>query len=92
MNKKGAEFAVGTIVMLVLGLVVLVILILVVRQQITKGAEKYTDIREEATIKKECTSPRTCSNECRPDQHEVFSLTGVWANCGPNQSCCEANR
>ena len=54
MKKKGVEMAVGTVIMIVLGLIVLVILIIVVRQQVTRGAAKIGEIGEEVTTTGGC--------------------------------------
>ena len=83
-NKKGAEFAIGTVIMIVLGLAVLIIMILVVRQQVTKGASKYTEIGEEVTTTGGCYSlleGRSCvkGTSCPPDM--TGPVPGAWADC-----------
>jgi hypothetical protein len=84
MNKKGAEMATNTIIMIILGLVVLVILILVIRQQVTKGASKYTEIGEDVTTTGGCYSlfeGRSCvktTGTCPPDMKEE---PGAWPDC-----------
>ncbi len=95
-NKKGAEFAIGTVVMVVLGLAVLIILILVVRQQVTKGAQGYTGIANQTDL-----NPTKCANlilgrscatvdQCaKANGREVFSTQGKWQDCGSGQICCE---
>jgi len=93
MNKKGAEFAVGTVVMIVLGLAVLVILILVVRQQVTKGSQGYSDISDQATVNPtKCTSiimDRRCvaSGECTG--RKVPPPQGGWTDCTQGTVCCQ---
>ena len=82
MKKKGVELAVGTVIMIVLGLAVLVILILVVRQQVTKGAKSYTEIGEQVTMSGGCSNileGRACvKGSCPPDMDTV---SGTWADC-----------
>jgi len=96
-NKKGAEFAIGTVVMIVLGLAVLIILILVVRQQVTKGAQGYSDIGGQAELNStKCTNiilGRSCSTsqQCATAQGRYYSSSpqGQWTDCGQGQGCCE---
>ena len=82
MDKRGAEMAISTVVWIVLGLVVLIIIILVVREQITKGAAKYTEIGEQVTTTGGCSSfleGRSCVEKgCPPDMTRV---RGTWADC-----------
>jgi len=95
MNKKGAEIATSTIVMILLGLAVLIILIMVFRQQIAKGAQQYANISSQTTLSSDsCASiilGRACSDTCDPakGQREVFSPSGQWKDCG-SKKCCEA--
>lgn len=82
-DKKGAEIAISTIVMIVLGLAVLVILILVVRQQVTKGAGQYGEISESIGGGAGCFNileGRSCvkGRNCPPDMTPV---TGTWPDC-----------
>ncbi len=82
-RKKGAEMAINTVIMIILGLVVLVILILVIRQQVTKGASKYTEIGEDVTTTGGCYNlieGRSCvKGSCPPDMKE--DTTGTWQDC-----------
>ncbi|VVB81066.1 Uncharacterised protein [uncultured archaeon] len=85
MNKKGAEFAINTVIMIVLGLIVLVILILVVRQQVTKGASQYTQIGEQATATGGCASfleGRSCvKGTACPPPPDMLTVPGTWPDC-----------
>lgn len=98
-NKKGAEFAIGTVVMIVLGLAVLIILILVVRQQVTKGAQGYSDIGGQAELNPtKCTNiilGRSCTTaqQCASAGGRYFSSSpqGAWQDCGAGQGCCESS-
>jgi len=97
MKEKKGDIAIGTVISVVLGLVVLVIIILVVRQQVTKGASKYSEIGEQATIKQDtCTSfimGRVCSNnacDINKGYKEKFPPTGEWTDCGSGKHCCES--
>jgi len=98
-RKKGAEMAINTVIMIILGLIVLVILILVVRQQVTKGAAKYTELGDQATATGGCSSfleGRSCvKGTCPPDMKPV---AGTWADCeakkdkpkqGDRYVCCK---
>ena len=94
MQKKGAEFAVGAVIMIVLGLIVLVILAVVVRQQVTKGASQYTQFGDQATQQ----SPDRCSSliqgryctvsSCKPTERDVSS--NAWGDCKQSEQkkCC----
>lgn len=94
-NKKGAEFAIGTIVMMVLGLVVLVILILVFRQQITKSSQGYTDLGQQALSGENCkTQTQSCMtlNECGDKKgRQITSVFGGWKDCKEGQICCKTS-
>ncbi|MCX6709284.1 MAG: hypothetical protein NTW67_06600 [Candidatus Woesearchaeota archaeon] len=84
-RKKGAEMAINTIIMVILGLVVLVILILVIRQQVTKGASKYTEIGEDVTATGGCYSlfeGRSCvkGTGCPPPP-DMVTVPGTWPDC-----------
>jgi len=46
MHKKALEMAMGTIVAIVLGLIVLIILIIFVQQQVTKSSGKLGEIEK----------------------------------------------
>ena len=92
--KKGQGMSIQTVVMIILGLVVLAIIVLVVRQQVTGGAKRYTNISLESEIKIDKCSAfflnRACSdNPCDTSKgfEEVYSPTGTWTDC-PNKQCC----
>lgn len=96
-TKKGAEFAIGTVVMIVLGLAVLIILILVVRQQVTKGAQGYSDIGGQAKIDGDNCKNIILGRSCVPSANcdtskgmrQVYSTSGQWADCKSPNVCCE---
>ena len=95
--KKGQGMSVQTVVMIVLGLIVLVILVMVVRQQVTGGAKKYTEIGKEATIKADkCGSfilGRSCSDSpCDTSKgfEQVYSPSGKWTDKDCNYCCQKA--
>jgi hypothetical protein len=98
-NKKGAEFAIGTVVMVVLGLAVLIILILVVRQQVTKGAQGYTGIANQTDLSptkctnlilgRSCTTAQQCASA--GGRYYSSSPQGAWQDCGAGQGCCETS-
>lgn len=100
-NKKGAEFAVGTVMMVVLGLVVLIIIILVVRQQVTQGAKGYTDIAEQARLNpsltkcssiipsRGCTDSGTCQKAGGQSLGSTSPQGPPWQDCASTQICCQ---
>ena len=95
-NKKG-DLAIGPVIAIILGLVVLIILIMVVRQQVTKGAERYDAIGGEAELAADkCASiifGRACSSNCDPNkkQKQVYSPAGQWKDCSKvGKVCCES--
>ncbi len=92
--KKGVEIATNTMVLIIISLIVLAIVVLVFRQQVTKGAEKYTSIGKEAEINAtKCSNiilGRACSdNACKTGEgfKEEYSPTGTWSDC-PGKHCC----
>jgi len=93
MKKKGVELGIQTVVVAALGLIVLVILIIVIRQQIGAGAQRYTDISKEAEkqIIDRCEgflSARTCEASCG-DKTTVPAPSKGWQDCTQGQVCCE---
>ncbi|RJQ18718.1 hypothetical protein C4580_06500 [Candidatus Woesearchaeota archaeon] len=98
MQKRGAEFAVGTVIAIVLGLIVLVIVALVIRQQVTKGSSQYTELGEQAGSLGGCSNlllGRGCfENQCPPDKVPEIQ-PDQWADCmrksvgGKRFVCCK---
>ncbi|MBI4146515.1 hypothetical protein HY489_04210 [Candidatus Woesearchaeota archaeon] len=87
MHKRGAEFAVGTVIMIVLGLIVLVILSVVVRNYVTKGTKQYSEIGEQAQagadVCQSILSGRSCASSCSGDYENAPNPPGgVWSDCG----------
>ena len=87
-----------TVMLIILGLVVLFIIIMVVRQQVTGGAKKYTELGKQAEIKGDkCSSfllGRGCSAKaCDREKgfEQVYSPTGVWTDCKKDklEYCCQ---
>ncbi len=94
-QKKGMEMTVGVIISIVLGLIVLVILIILIQQQVTKGGERYTEFGKEAEFAPDrCQSiihGRFCSEptKCTGQYIEKASPTGTWTDCKtPKSICC----
>jgi len=96
--KRAQGLPINTIVIAALGLLVLVILAFVIRNQIAQGTKKYTEIGKEAEIKADkCASiilNRACNeNACdeKKGQRQVYSPAGEWADCkaANKQYCCE---
>lgn len=95
--KKGVELATNTMVLIIISLIVLAIIVLVLRQQITKGAEKYTAIGKEAEINTtKCSNiilGRACSDTaCDTSKGftEEYSPTGKWDDCGGKHCCVKS--
>ena len=99
MNKKALEMAMGTIVAVVLGLIVLVILIIFVQQQVAKGGQKIGTIEQEAEFAVDkCQSlikGTFCSKEaCTGEYENNPAPPGGWADCGKTKeledkkNCC----
>jgi len=92
-NKKGLEMATGTIIAVVLGLIILVILIVFVQQQVTKGGKKFETLGAETNISADkCQSiikGTFCAANCdsAAGYEEKKSPTGTWSDCGNNKCC-----
>lgn len=95
MNKKGVQLSIQTMILIVLGLIVLVLLIWIIRGQISKGGSQYFNISEtaagEAKMDK-CKSGfftrRQCAGSCGSIVDDYF-----WHNIGKldckTGTCCE---
>jgi len=94
--KKGQGLPINTIIIAALGMLVLIILAFVIRNQIAQGTKKYTEIGKEAEIKVDkCGSVilnRACSIGCDPAKtREVYSPAGAWDDCKDKGGhCCES--
>ncbi|RMD58272.1 hypothetical protein D6825_01370 [Candidatus Woesearchaeota archaeon] len=91
MDKKGAEIATSTIVMILIGLVVLVVVILLFRQQATAGAKGYGEFQKQTSpdALKKCNNiilGRFCAEGSSCPEGST-SVPGVWPDC--NTVCCE---
>jgi len=92
MNKKALEMAMGTIVAIVLGLIVLIILIIFVQQQVSKSSTKLGEIEKEADYAADkCQSiikGTFCTDECKESEgyKPRNSPTGKWKDC--DKICC----
>jgi len=92
MSKKGQEgLSMGTIASIVIVLAVVIIVIMLVRNFATKGAQQYGAISKEATLNAtKCTSiilGRNCAREqdCPPEKR----VSGTWQDCKPPKiKCC----
>src|SRR3989344_2939210 len=101
MNKRGSEVAINPLITIALGVIVLIILIVIFRDQITKGGKSYTDIASQASTDENACSfikSRTCrAAPCPTHEKEIIAST---PNCGKkiiltngetrevNQICC----
>lgn len=95
-NKKG--MAINTIVMLILALVVLIVVLFIFKDQITKALGGYTRIQEETG---ETIEGKKCSNilgdrKCYAVDEETKScpygkrkITEDWKDCTEDEVCCE---
>ena len=95
MMKKGMEMAMGTIVAIVLGLIILVILIIFAQQQVSKGSTKLGEIGKESEYAADkCQSiikGTFCSDKCDESAgyKDMKSPTGTWVDCkAPKTLCC----
>ena len=52
MNKKGSEIAINPLIVIALGVLVLIILIVIFRDQIAKGSSSYIKIQDQAQADK----------------------------------------
>ena len=89
-NKRGLEMAMGTIVAIVLGLIILIILIIFAQRQVTKGGEKLGEIGKEAEYAADkCQSiikGTFCAAAGKRDpkkyDEKSSSPAGPWIDCG----------
>lgn len=82
MNKRGLE--VDLVIKLILGLIVLVLVALLIRQQLSKGASQYEDIGSQAGSLGGCSNllmGRGCfENQCPPDK-TLEVQPDQWEDC-----------
>lgn len=99
MNKRGIEMATSTIIMVLIGLIVLAIIVVVFRQQVTKGSQGYQEYTGQ-------TSPGAldkCQNfilgrKCLPAAdctvaNKLQRASGVFPECTADNGkvCCESS-
>jgi len=89
--KKGQGMSINVLVMAVLGIVVLIIIIMVVRNQITEGSARFTAIGEKADIGSldKCDNiilGRSCvpQNQCQGGASRIMGTL----DCG-TEICCQ---
>lgn len=93
MNKKGVEMATGTIVMVLIGLIVLAIIVVIFRQQATKGSEGYQEYRQQTGVGslsncnniilgRKCVDAGSCPEGSR-------RASGIFEDCQSPKACCE---
>lgn len=82
MNKRGSEIAINPLIVIALGVIVLVILIVIFRDQINKGGDSYTDLSNQATLDDTVCSfvkGRSCQvAPCTPPNEQI---TQASSNC-----------
>ncbi|MBS3124964.1 hypothetical protein J4211_01770 [Candidatus Woesearchaeota archaeon] len=90
MNKRGSEVAINPLITIALGVIVLIILIVIFRDQITKGGKDYTKISEQAGLDKcsfltgrSCVAASTCPTD------KPLRVTEADVNCPFNNICCQ---
>ena len=89
--KKRGQIAFNVIVFGAIALIVLVIVILIFRGQIGKGAQGFTDISEQATGTisdercKALFSDRRCLKE-EPEVGDWIVVPGDWLDCGKDKT------
>jgi len=90
MHKRGQGFSINTIVMIVVGLVAVVIVILLFRQQITTGSGQYEQISQGTGLEADrcfnLIEGRSCAENC-PEGYE--SVGGSWKDCDRGEQCCK---
>ena len=92
--KKG-DLSIQTIIVAILGLLVLIVLAFIFRDQITKAASNYFSIGKDATDSAQgnkCVSILTagnhkCADKCDGEWHELNTAT-KWTDC-KERKCCE---
>ncbi|MBW3001716.1 hypothetical protein KY338_00980 [Candidatus Woesearchaeota archaeon] len=100
MNKKAVELSVQTMIIVALGLIVLVVLIFVIRGQISKGASQYFDIGKSAAEEAatdQCKSglfvERKCAQNCASLDSGFYwkavGIRGCDESKGAGYICCE---
>jgi len=95
MKKKGVQLGLQAVIIATLGLVVLIILIMIIRGQLTKGTARYTNISLEAEKEfragNRCAvilSGRFCSDACTAPSYK--QVPGTYEDCkGSKKNCCE---
>ncbi len=84
MNKKGADFAITVLIGLVVAFVVAIIVILIVKQKVTEGSEKYSEIGDQATLAEDKCSNLLQGTFCalRCDENKGHTQKpGTWLDC-----------
>jgi hypothetical protein len=99
MNKKAIELAMQTIVVAAIALVVLAVVIIVFGTQISKTAQQYLGISEqaagEANVTNKCQTmfgSRVCAKDCQTTSNKTtyVPVPGDWADCkSKSMVCCE---
>jgi len=93
-NKKAAGLSINMVILIVLGLIALIIAVVFLRTQVTKGAEKYESISESLDKCEGFLKGRECKASC-PAGKEIRPIAGAWADCGKEEGkkdkpkCCE---
>ena len=98
MDKKAVQLSIQTMIIVILGLIVLVVLIFLIRGQISKGAAQYFKIGESAAKEAAtdiCESglfvERQCSANCADltkNSKYYWKSIGI-RGCTKGEICCE---
>lgn len=96
MKKKGVELSIQTMILIALGVIVLVLLIWIIRGQISKGASQYWNISETATGEAKadkCKAGFFTHRDCGDCGTMESSSDYYWHNIGKMDcktgTCCE---
>lgn len=99
MGKRAFELSIQTIVVAAIALIVLVVIIVVFGTQISKTAQQYLGISEqaagEANVTNKCQtmfSSRVCAKDCQTTSNKTMyvPVPGDWADCrAKGMMCCE---
>jgi len=96
-RKKG-NLSIQVVIVAILGFIVLVVLMFVFKDQITKAAGAYFDIGSDATDGaqgKRCVTIVSAANHkcvdkaCEEGWQEIHASGEEWKDCDKDKKCCE---
>lgn len=90
MNKRGSDTAVNPLIWIALGVFVLIILMVLFRDQIFKGSKSYTALSDQASLDEaKCTFilGRACRERCLSTEEPVTVAPDACKS--PKATCCQ---